>query len=72
MEGTHPLRAWRLRQRPPVNQQQIAERVGVGSKASISRIENWEREPSLTLAAKLSEETGIPISRFVKQGEAAQ
>jgi transcriptional regulator with XRE-family HTH domain len=72
MEGTHPLRAWRLRQRPPVNQQKLAERIGAKSKAFISRIENWEREPSLTTAAKLSEETGIPIDSFVKQDEAAQ
>jgi DNA-binding XRE family transcriptional regulator len=72
MEGSHPLKNWRLRQKPPVSQQEFAERVGLESKASICRIEKWKREPSLTLAAKLSEETGIPIDRFVKQDEAAQ
>ena len=72
MEGSHPLKNWRLRQKPPVTQQECAERVGAGSKVTICRIEKWMFEPSLTLAAKLSEETGIPIDSFVKQDEAAQ
>jgi DNA-binding XRE family transcriptional regulator len=73
MEGSdHPLKRWRLRQEPIVPQQQLAEAVGEKSKTTISRIENWKRTPSLTLAAKLSERTGIPMDSFVKQDEAAQ
>jgi transcriptional regulator with XRE-family HTH domain len=72
MEGKHPLKDWRLRQKPKVSQQRLAEDVGERSKVAISRIETGSREPSLTLAAKLSKRTGIPIDRFVKQDEAAQ
>lgn len=69
MEGTHPLKQWRegegLKQKP------AAERLGL-TVPTLSRIETGSRTPSLTLAAKLSEKTGIPIDRFVKQTEAAQ
>lgn len=71
MEGSvHPLRAWRMQQQPPLSQQGAVAVLGVG-KPTISRIENWKRTPSLTLAAKLSERTGIPIDGFVKKDEAA-
>lgn len=66
MEGTHPLKDWRLAQHPPLSQEDAAVRLSV-TKATISRWESFDREPSLTQAAKLSEETGIPIDQFVRQ-----
>lgn len=69
MEGTHPLRQWRnLR---GLKQKAAAEELGL-TEPTLSRYEKGRRIPSLAQAAKLSEKTGIPIDRFVKQGEAAQ
>lgn len=62
MEGRHPLKAWRedrgLKQKP------AAHELGL-SGPTLSRYETGKRIPSLTLAAKLSEQTGIPIDKFV-------
>jgi transcriptional regulator with XRE-family HTH domain len=42
------------------------------SEATICRIENGSRSPSLSLAARLSRVTGIPLDRFAPQEEAAE
>lgn len=69
MEGTHPLKIWRdLR---GLKQKAAADELGL-TEPTLSRYETGARMPSLTQAAKLSEKTGIPIDKFVKQPEAAQ
>lgn len=69
MEGDHPLRQWR-REHGLV--QAVAAGV-LGLKIpTLSRYETGMRTPSLKQAAKLSERTGIPLDKFVKQVEAAQ
>lgn len=73
MEGTsknhHPLRKWRDGQN--LKQEDAAKALGL-KVPTLSRYETGARIPSLTQAAKLSEKTGIPIDKFVKQSEAAQ
>ena len=71
MARVHPLEHFRGEQEPPLSRAALAKLVGV-SRSYMTRLENGERNPSLTLAAKLSETTGIPIDSFVKQDEAAQ
>lgn len=69
MEGTHPLRAWRLKQ--GLTQEAAAAKLQL-NEPTLSRYETGSRTPSLALAAKLSEKTGIPIDKFVRQAEAAE
>ncbi len=57
---THPLKAWR--EREGLRQEDAAPRLQL-SRPHLSRLENG-RKPSLTLAAKLSEHTGIPIKEL--------
>lgn len=52
----HPLRAWRAANNMTL--MQLAERVGVG-QPTLSDIETWRRPPSLSLALRLEEVTGI-------------
>lgn len=65
----HPLRKWRLDN--GLDQQAAAERLDL-KIPTLSRYETGARTPRLALAAKLSEKTGIPIDKFVKQTEAAE
>jgi putative transcriptional regulator len=60
MEG-HPLKEWRKRE--GLRQEDAAARLGI-SKPTVSRLEKGRRMPSLTLAVKLSERTGIPVKLF--------
>lgn len=69
MATDHPLRSWRSQHGK--TQEQLATDLGVVA-SHLSQIENGDRSPSLALAAKLSEKTGIPIGSFVKQAEAAE
>lgn len=73
MEGlskeTHPLRKWR--EDRELKQEDAATLLGL-NVPTLSRYETGARTPSLTQAAKLSEKTGIPIDRFVKQPEATE
>lgn len=66
MEAAHPLRAWRK-----ANSKTLAD---VGSRVSVrpsylSDIERNKKQPSLTLAAKLSQMTELPIEAFVRVSE---
>lgn len=68
MAHPHPLRDWRNkvgvfaeRDGATLNQEKFAEKVGV-VPSQISQIESGDRRPSLVLAVKISEITGIPIS----------
>lgn len=69
MDAEHPLKAWRDRE--GLNQSRAAVLLGL-KKPTLNRYEKGTRTPSLTQAAKLSEQTGIPIDKFVRQTEAAQ
>ena len=69
MDGSHPLKIWRTGHK--LTQQEAADELGL-KKPTLSRYETGTRTPSLAQAAKLSEKTGIPIDRFVKQTEGVQ
>lgn len=69
MEDTHPLRQWRAGK--GLKQADAAAQLGL-KPPTLSRFETRARTPSLTLAIKLSEQTGIPVDKFVKQAEVAQ
>lgn len=47
----------------------LARKVGV-SRPYITRIRQGERQPSLGIAAKLADATGLPATTFVKAVEA--
>lgn len=68
MSASHPIREWRNkigvfadRDGSVMRQEELATMVGVRS-SHLSQIETGDRKPSLALAAKLSNLTGIPIS----------
>ena len=70
MSASHPVREWRNksgafaeREGDTVSQEALASLAGV-VPSHLSQIETGSRRPSLTLAAKLSEVTGIPISEI--------
>ncbi len=44
----------------------LASQVGV-SRPFITRIRNRDRQPSLPVALKLSEATGLPLSAFLSE-----
>lgn len=71
----HPLKAWRRGQAPKVTLTALAQRVGV-TASHLSEIENYKNEPSLDLANRLSDATGIEMKSFVapttRCGEPAQ
>lgn len=69
MEITHPLREWRKRE--GLKQSGAAARLGI-KIPTLSRFETGKRTPSLSMAVRLSEQTGIPVDRFVKQDEPAE
>lgn len=65
----HPLRTYRREQRMTL--ESLAGEAGT-TKETLSRIELGARTPSLSLAARLSRATGLPIEIFVKAEEAAE
>lgn len=69
-EKTHPLYHWRI-EHGRRSLQSLADEVGC-TQSHLSEIENWNNEPSLDLAARLHRATGIPMTSFIKQAEAAQ
>lgn len=56
--SVHPVRAFRLRQNPPVTLEDLAGRIGT-TKANLSRIETGKQTLSDQLLAKVVTETGI-------------
>jgi DNA-binding XRE family transcriptional regulator len=75
MSATHPLRHWRNktgefaeREGEAKNQDAFAGMVGV-VPSQISQIETGERRPSLALAVKIAELTGIPVSDLAAFGK---
>lgn len=64
----HPLRAWRFEQTPRRTLTALAEELGV-TASHLSEIENWNNEPSLTLASRLHNITGIDMKEFARPEE---
>jgi transcriptional regulator with XRE-family HTH domain len=65
----HPIEQWldeKKRAGQRVRKRDLAREVGC-SPSRITQIISGE-EPSLSLAARLSRKTGIPIDQFVKKG----
>lgn len=61
-QADHPLKIWRLKQRPPLTQAQLAQKVGV-SDMSISLYEDG-RTPRPRVLAALCALTRLKISDF--------
>jgi transcriptional regulator with XRE-family HTH domain len=68
-EKTHPLFHWR-KANGNVSLQDLADDLKC-TQSFLSQIETGLKQPSLTLAVKLSDLTGIPVEAFAKT-EAAQ
>lgn len=62
-ESVHPVRAYRLRQNPPVKLRELAKRLGT-TTANLSRIETGKQAVSEGLLRKLVSETGISARIF--------
>ena len=56
------------REQMGLTQQQLARKTGV-SRVSISRYESGQREPTLTIAAKLAAALGCTIEDLVEKKE---
>lgn len=59
--SVHPVRAFRLRQKPLLSLEVLADRVGT-TKPNLSRIETGKQRVSEDLLPKLVTETGIPAA----------
>jgi transcriptional regulator with XRE-family HTH domain len=57
-------RARELRREKRLTLEELAERSGV-SRAMLSKVERGEKNPTLIVAAKLSEGLGVPLSRLL-------
>lgn len=64
-QSDHPMRTWRKGQTPAVTLTALAANLGV-SPSHLSEIENWNNEPSLELADRLSSLTGLDMRDFRK------
>lgn len=67
----HPLKIWRQGQTPKVTLAALARRVGV-TASHLSEVENYKNEPSLDLADRLSEATGLEMKAFVPPPQTRQ
>jgi transcriptional regulator with XRE-family HTH domain len=63
MENTHPLKAFRLRQEPPLTQEQLADLLDT-TKGTVSRWETGERKPDPGDVPAISAKTGIPPAQL--------
>lgn len=63
------MRTYRLSR--GLSQAKLAEQAGVG-KSMISRIENGQRVPSLSLAIRLHELIDVPMSALQRESEAVE
>jgi transcriptional regulator with XRE-family HTH domain len=61
MDTIHPLKAFRERQDPPLDQKRLAEFLGV-SEPTLSRWERGIRKPGRDLLPSISAKTGIPAA----------
>ena len=59
----HPLRRWREGHDKTITLAELSKLAGVG-QPYLSEIESWKKRPSLEVACKLSELTGISVCDF--------
>jgi transcriptional regulator with XRE-family HTH domain len=64
-EPKHPLRKWRHKNRKERTLAAVADQVGV-VPSYISEVERFKKQPSMTVAARLSNLAGIPLNKFLK------
>lgn len=69
-EKTHRLFVWR-KEHGNRSLQSVADAVGC-TQSFLSQVETGQKQPSLTLAARLHRETGIPMDAFLRVAEAAE
>jgi plasmid maintenance system antidote protein VapI len=67
----HPLKVWRRTQSPKVTLVALAQQVGV-TASHLSEVANYKNVPSIDLADRLSNATGLEMKSFVVPAEAAQ
>lgn len=65
-EKTHPLFHWRKEKDKSL--QSLADDLGC-TQSFLSQIELGEKQPSLTMAARLQRATGLPMEAFLKEAE---
>jgi len=63
-EKNHPLAFWRRDNERSL--QSLASEVGC-TQSFLSEVENGNRTPSLRMAARLHQVTGLPIESFVRE-----
>lgn len=61
MSDSHPLKTYRETRMPPLTQEKLAKKIGVG-KSTVSRWEDGTRKIDGDLVRKVSTITGIPAS----------
>lgn len=61
--SVHPVRAYRLGQKPPVTLENLAGRVGT-TKTTLSRIETGKQPVTDVMLPRLVAETGIPADKL--------
>ena len=66
MNRQHPMERWADLHEMPVRR--LAEAAGI-SGAYLRNIYAWRREPSLAVAARLSDLSGIEMRAFLKPGD---
>jgi transcriptional regulator with XRE-family HTH domain len=63
-DKNHPLASWRSNHKRSL--QSLADEVGC-TQSFLSEVENGNRTPSLKMAARLGQATGIPLDAFVPE-----
>ncbi len=63
----HPLTAWRESQEPTVPLAELGERVGDKSGHQLAKFERGDRLLPIPLAARVSEETGVPLESLLSK-----
>lgn len=69
-EKTHPLTQWR-KANGDLSLQALADEVGC-TQSFLSQLETGLKQPALPLASRLHRKTGLPMTAFLKEAEAAQ
>jgi len=69
-DKTHPLTIWR-KENGDRSLQSLADAVGC-TQSFLSQVETGLKQPALPLASRLQRETGLPMTSFLKEPEAAQ
>jgi transcriptional regulator with XRE-family HTH domain len=65
MAGTHPLRKFRLSQKPALTQEALGKEIGVTGQ-TVWRWENGDRQVSREYLSKIKEVTGIRPSTILE------